>query len=594
MNKTFTTLLVIIISLIFHCHVIAQQHLVLDRTFGETCGFSQVQAITPTPFEVFKMPDGKYMVVGESEPPNYATSILFIRFNADGTIDSSFGTNGIKTNSFDQVNRVRCIVFENNHFYVAGYQAPGTAASTFRASLSKFLIDATPDSTFNQTGNIIEATGTNPISSSFYTHLVIQPDEKVVAFGFESNNINGGAPIVIARRYNTDGSADATFNPSVVYNNLALPTSTYHSKGVLSADGSMRFMYLDNLQSTVVTVKLDSTGAPVSSYGTNGQQSNPATNVSVNYLRYKELSNGSLLGMYSKSNANLDIHLFSINPSGNFDSTFSADGNMDIVDYPGTNASETPYVLHVDGQNRIWTMGNGSFAWGEPKGIFYRLDAAGNYDTNLEGTGYGAITEIGSTQFRAATFDNDNSLVIATLTSGNVGLLKLIPAFESIAIQQPADDTVCIGSSVDIAIINPTDCYTYYWIKDNVAFADTNQTTINITEGGTYKVIAIFNNDTLTSNEVSIVFEVCTSVEQLSNVNSTFTVTPNPAKDIITIHSNHAIATKYYVSDVCGRIIKEVVGRGTAFTIDVSDLQPGIYFLNTDNNKAVRKLIINR
>lgn len=67
---------------------------------------------------------------------------------------------------------------------------------------------------------------------------------------------------------------------------------------------------------------------------------------------------------------------------------------------------------------------------------------------------------------------------------------------------------------------------------------------------------------------------------------------PNPAKDILNIDNAGTEITNVTITDVNGRIIKEISKNTSA--ISVSDLSKGIYIvsINTENGKKVEKLII--
>ena len=76
---------------------------------------------------------------------------------------------------------------------------------------------------------------------------------------------------------------------------------------------------------------------------------------------------------------------------------------------------------------------------------------------------------------------------------------------------------------------------------------------------------------------------------------NSFTVYPNPARDLISIEgSNGANITSYKVADLNGRVVKSKESiNATAAQINISDLQSGVYMMtiNSDNGSAVKKII---
>jgi hypothetical protein len=86
----------------------------------------------------------------------------------------------------------------------------------------------------------------------------------------------------------------------------------------------------------------------------------------------------------------------------------------------------------------------------------------------------------------------------------------------------------------------------------------------------------------------------CTLGTESFSSNS-FTVYPNPARDLVTLEgSNNATIMSYKVVDLNGRIVKsmENISENSA-QINISDLQSGVYMMtiNSDNGSTVKKII---
>ncbi|HMI08060.1 MAG TPA: T9SS type A sorting domain-containing protein [Flavobacterium sp.] len=84
----------------------------------------------------------------------------------------------------------------------------------------------------------------------------------------------------------------------------------------------------------------------------------------------------------------------------------------------------------------------------------------------------------------------------------------------------------------------------------------------------------------------------CTLGTQKSEDGFDFTVTPNPATEVIAVNlSENVTITKITIYDVSGKYIKTVSGQSK--TIVVGELKTGTYFIEilSDNGKAVKKFI---
>ena len=74
-----------------------------------------------------------------------------------------------------------------------------------------------------------------------------------------------------------------------------------------------------------------------------------------------------------------------------------------------------------------------------------------------------------------------------------------------------------------------------------------------------------------------------------------FRVYPNPVNDILTIENELSSDSKLTIVDINGRIVKNVSSSSSLTSINVSDLNSGIYFVNieTDQGKVTKKVIKN-
>ncbi len=63
----------------------------LDTTFGNAGVFTHS---IPGEFEMFVLPNGKIIVHGATDSSSFGNAALVFCLNPDGTIDTSFGTNG--------------------------------------------------------------------------------------------------------------------------------------------------------------------------------------------------------------------------------------------------------------------------------------------------------------------------------------------------------------------------------------------------------------------------------------------------------------------------------------------------------------------
>jgi uncharacterized delta-60 repeat protein len=156
-------------------------------------------------------PDGKVVLAGYVNTCVGSicnNDFLVVRFNTNGTLDSSFGTNGATaTDVYSGQNEYAyaAAVQADGKIVVAGGAEGGVPSQTniFGFKLVRYLPDGTLDGTFGTGGRIYESfdnMGGTPRS------MLIQPDGKIVVAGADFN-----IETLFVARFNPDGSLDTGF-----------------------------------------------------------------------------------------------------------------------------------------------------------------------------------------------------------------------------------------------------------------------------------------------------------------------------------------------------------------------------------------------
>jgi uncharacterized delta-60 repeat protein len=166
-------------------------------------------------------PDGKIIVNGlNRNPSNYVVSSSIVRYNANGTLDNTFGTTGIvriinPSQSFASIARALAIQ-QNGKILTAGNRN-GTFA------ISRYNSDGTIDTSFGTNGVVITAIGNN-LEYNVISSIALQRDGKIVAVGTANLGIDVGLVRYLGDSLNAsqmrfdfdgDGKADVSvFRPS--------------------------------------------------------------------------------------------------------------------------------------------------------------------------------------------------------------------------------------------------------------------------------------------------------------------------------------------------------------------------------------------
>lgn len=180
-----------------------------DTTFGSN-GFVKVPFVATNDFDIQQ--DGKIVAGGSVDSFSYLTYGV-IRLNTDGTVDSSFGTNGIATARFTGSTHdvVRAVGLQSDGKIILAGVSYFTSSRL--ASMLRLTANGIVDSSF---GNIygrttLFVTGTN----DYFRNLVINPDNSIVLAG---NAGVSATPVVdqecFVAKYTPAGLPDNSFNGS--------------------------------------------------------------------------------------------------------------------------------------------------------------------------------------------------------------------------------------------------------------------------------------------------------------------------------------------------------------------------------------------
>jgi uncharacterized delta-60 repeat protein len=158
--------------------------------------------------------DGKIVAAGVSITSTRDKDVALVRYNIDGSLDTSFGQTGtVTTNisgriaSTDWINRV--VIQNDGKIIVAGYtQKSGDVAMGL--ALLRYNPDGSLDANFSGSGIVISL---DSYRNKLGKAVAIQSDGKIVIAGaINCTNRNTPGYCTLLERYNSDGSLDTSFN----------------------------------------------------------------------------------------------------------------------------------------------------------------------------------------------------------------------------------------------------------------------------------------------------------------------------------------------------------------------------------------------
>lgn len=177
---------------------------ILDNTFdSDGIVITDIDTSIDYASSVFTQPDEKIVVAGFSYKGTHKFFTL-VRYNIDGSLDDNFGIDGkVMTNMGTNEVRVSSATLQSDGKIIMAGSANNGIDDDF--ALIRYNTDGTLDSSFNLNGIVI--TDINMRENEAYS-VLIQPDGKIVSAGYVYNGVSTDFALV---RYNADGILDSVF-----------------------------------------------------------------------------------------------------------------------------------------------------------------------------------------------------------------------------------------------------------------------------------------------------------------------------------------------------------------------------------------------
>jgi uncharacterized delta-60 repeat protein len=166
----------------------------LDTTFG-TGGW--VTDLGQTVFSALALqPDRKLVLTSAGASGDFALA----RYNADGALDSTFGTGGKVSTDFGGSDSASAVAMQPDGKIIAAGSTATPALQTAQFALARYDAGGTLDATFGTLGKVTTGFG-DPSSTDWQANAVtVQPDGKIIAGGVgQSLGVVGGQVPVVAR-----------------------------------------------------------------------------------------------------------------------------------------------------------------------------------------------------------------------------------------------------------------------------------------------------------------------------------------------------------------------------------------------------------
>jgi uncharacterized delta-60 repeat protein len=355
------------------------------------------------------------------------------RYHSDGTPDATFGNNGKVSTDFDATHRDQAnavAIQGDGKIIAAGFTSfSGSNDNTdFALALARYQADGTLDSTFGNNGKVVTNIS-NPSDFNIYYResinaIAVQKDGRIIATGTAFLNFTQSMDFTTLR-YHADGSLDHSFGTNGrVFTNFThtTPSEPNDSAGevFLQNDGKIIIAgRVHHLSFDYGIARYNSDGSPDATFGQGGQ-------VATSLLRQAPGNAGKetamavqgdgkiIVGGFTQTNGVNHFALSRYQANGNLDSTFGNGGQVT------TTLSGAIRSLTMQSNGKIIAAGNSPENSGDFKLARFHTD--GSLDDHFMSGGTTTTDFSGSAdQLFATAMQSDGKIIAVGATINSAG-----------------------------------------------------------------------------------------------------------------------------------------------------------------------------
>lgn len=299
--------------------------ILIDPTFGS--GGRVATAVSPgedAAFAVAIQNDGKIVTAG------FAMAYMdfaLVRYNADGSLDMTFGVGGIVRTDFNGgSDSASAILIQPDGKIIAAGEAITPPSTNPHFAMARYNTDGSLDSTFGSGGKVVLNAS---LTGDHIAALALQSDGRILAAGYADNP---ALPAIDASdfaiaRFTTNGSLDITFGVAGITTVDFIGKKDFANALIIQPDGTilvagaMTSSYLQKIG----LVRLTAAGMLDPSFGTGGKVVATFQGTSDSaYAILRQADGKFIVGGHSYASRYFGLARF--NSDGTYDTTFANGG----------------------------------------------------------------------------------------------------------------------------------------------------------------------------------------------------------------------------------------------------------------------------
>ena len=503
-------------------------------------------------YKVLVQEDGKILTIGESRTDKYNYAIYISRHNTDGTLDETYGEGGYVFLKVDELIYKNCpydAVLKDGMLYIAGYAFNGLNAG-FVLCLDE---NGFENEDFGEGGWAVTEQDQYGL---VYEGIDIDSKGRCVVVGYYNDEI-------IVRRYTAKGNLDMTFGEDgTSYIELDSDPSTHSyaydvkilDDGKIILCGDKRASGGDGMFIWSYMMRLKANGEIDETFGENGivylwtgEYAEFALSIDVQPNGKYLVGGHDELWSDTPELPRYESFVTRVNTDGTIDETFGEEGYVKIEPFQGDGCVNYSYSILAAQDGQIFgTVYSRNISEDLYRAYVYNLTEDGQFNENFAGSGIVPLPKVYEEQ------DEINTYSIALQGNDKI-IVAGYAAYDDPAVAGPGDYTKIYLASVNVAVES---------------------------------------NEGNEGNEGEEEGDDNVGFEEMQNV--AFSINPNPATTTIFIESALNESAQVSIIDLTGRCVKEVVISNTVSSINIEDVESGVYFISVQqgDNNYVEKLVV--
>ena len=312
-----------------------------DGDFGTGTGKVSTDLSTAADhaYGVVVQPDGKIVAAGDSTS---GSDFAVVRYNANGTLDTTFGTGGKVTTSLGLISGARAMALQpDGKIVLAGSASDGTNSDF---ALVRYNHNGTLDRSFSGDGKVTTPVGSG--NDAAYA-VAVQPDGKFVVAGYSHNGNNNDFALV---RYNRNGTLDTSFDGDGKVTTAVSSGADTANAVAVRPNGKIVAAGVANNDFAVV--RYNRNGTLDTSFDGDGKVTTAVSSGADTANAVALLPNGKIVAAGISNNA---FAIARYNPNGELDTSFGSRGTTRTG---FTNGEDIARALLVQAGGELVAVGN--------------------------------------------------------------------------------------------------------------------------------------------------------------------------------------------------------------------------------------------